>query len=278
MRKLLNCYPTGSMAMKIESPPNPFNRFFVSDAPMDRIRENGFGVIDAITLDTIHKPDGTSTSTNAELGFHGAVDDGFPAFVFLPVLLPVSTGTALPLSKSIAQGIPAPPEGKNWWPPLLFWMECIRYLLERNNGIPVTSTAPNSLFAGSKIILEEPEDWKFCCVKESIQIAFQVLLPENDPFLLAWPTMSAKQDQKLLGWYNKTKLTAEELASSTGATAPPSNSSNPIDLTVTRRSSLNLAMSPSRPRTRAAMTSSRAPPFLGSSLAAVLLPKTAVPT
>jgi hypothetical protein len=46
--------------------------------------------------------------------------------------------------------------------------------------------------------------------------------------------MSAKQDQKLLGWYNKTKLTAEELASSTCATAPPNNSSNPIDLTVTK--------------------------------------------
>jgi hypothetical protein len=71
-------------------------------------------------------------------------------------------------------------------------------------------------------------------MKESIQSNFQVLLLEHDLFLLAWPTMSAKQDVKLLGWYNKTKLTAEELASSTGATAPPNNASNPIDLTVTR--------------------------------------------
>jgi hypothetical protein len=184
--------------------------------------------------DTIHKPDGTSTNTNAELGFPGAVDDGLPAFVNLPVLLPVPTGTALPLSKSIAQGIPAPPEGKNWWPPLLFWMECICYLFERNNGNPVTSTAPNSLFAGGKIALEDLENWNSCCVKESIHITFQVLLPENDVFLLAWPTMSAKQDQKLLGWYNKTKLTTEELVSSPGATASANNSSIPIDLTVTK--------------------------------------------
>jgi hypothetical protein len=46
--------------------------------------------------------------------------------------------------------------------------------------------------------------------------------------------MSAKQDQKLLGWYNKTKLTAEELASSTGSAAPANNYSSPIDLTVTK--------------------------------------------
>jgi hypothetical protein len=30
-------------------------------------------------------------------------------FVNLPVLLPVPTGMALPISKSIAHGIPAPP-------------------------------------------------------------------------------------------------------------------------------------------------------------------------
>jgi hypothetical protein len=113
-------------------------------------------------------------------------------------------------------------------------MECIRYLFERNNGNPATSTAPNSLFASGKIALDDPENWNSCCVKESIHTTFQVLLPEHDLFLLAWPTMSAKQDQKLLGWYNKTKLTAEELASSAGATAPPKNSSNPIDLTVTK--------------------------------------------
>jgi hypothetical protein len=113
-------------------------------------------------------------------------------------------------------------------------MECIRYLFERNNGRPVTSTALNSLFAGGEIILEDPDNWNDCCMKESIHSNFQVLLPEHDLFLSAWPTMSAKQDQKLLGWYNKTKLTAEELASSTGATAPPNSSSNPIDLTVTK--------------------------------------------
>jgi hypothetical protein len=184
---LLSDNINGNVAWKIESPPNPFNHFFVSVTPMDRIRKNGLEVIDAITPDTIHKPDGTSTNTNAELGFPGAVDDGLPAFANLPVLLPVPTGTALPLSKSIAQGIPAPPEGKNWWPPLLFWMECIRYLFERNNGNPATSTAPNSLFAGGKITLEEPEDWKFGCVKESIQITFQVLLPENDLFFSLGP-------------------------------------------------------------------------------------------
>jgi hypothetical protein len=113
-------------------------------------------------------------------------------------------------------------------------MECIRYLFEHNNGNPVTSTAPNSLFASGEITLDDPENWKNSCVKDSIKTTFQVLLPEDDLFIQVWPTMSAKQDQKLLGWYNKTKLTAEELASSTGATAPANNSSNPIDLTVTK--------------------------------------------
>jgi hypothetical protein len=182
----------------------------------------------------IHKPDGTSTNTNAEMGFPRAMDEGLPAFVTLPVLFPVPPGKALPTSKSIADGIPPPPEGKNWWPPLLFWMECIRYLFERNNGRPVTSTAPNSLFAGGEIILEDPDNWNDCCMKESIHSNFQVLLREHDLFLLAWPTMSAKQDQKLLGWYNKTKLTAEELASTTGSATPANNASNPIDLTVTK--------------------------------------------
>jgi hypothetical protein len=113
-------------------------------------------------------------------------------------------------------------------------MECICYLFEHNNGNPVTSTAPSSLFASGEIAMKDPENWSSCCVKESIQTTFQVVLPENDHFLLAWPTMSAKQDQKLLGWYNKTKLTAEELALSSGATTPPNNSSNRIDLTVTK--------------------------------------------
>jgi hypothetical protein len=44
--------------------------------------------------------------------------------------------------------------------------------------------------------------------------------------------VSAKQDQKLLGWYNKTKLTAEELSTSTGATAAANNASN--NLTITK--------------------------------------------
>jgi hypothetical protein len=76
-------------------------------APIDRIKYSGFEVIEAITPDTIHKHDGTSTNTNAELGFPGAVDEGLPAFVTLPVLFPVPAGTTLPMSKSIAQGIPA---------------------------------------------------------------------------------------------------------------------------------------------------------------------------
>jgi hypothetical protein len=99
----------GNLAGKIESPPVPFERFFVSVAPMDRACASGFDVIETITPDSIHKLNGTSTNTNAKLGFPGAMDDGLPAFVALPFLLPVPTGMALPISKSIAHGIPAPP-------------------------------------------------------------------------------------------------------------------------------------------------------------------------
>jgi hypothetical protein len=88
---LLSDKINGNVAGKIEVPmaSNPFNRFFVSIAPIDRIKSSGFDVIEAVTPDVIHKPDGTSTNTNAELGFPGAMDEGLPAFVTLPVLFPV---------------------------------------------------------------------------------------------------------------------------------------------------------------------------------------------
>jgi hypothetical protein len=63
---LLSDKINGNVAGKIDNPHNPFDRFFVSMAPIDRIKSNGFEVFEAITPDTIHKPDGTSTNTNAE--------------------------------------------------------------------------------------------------------------------------------------------------------------------------------------------------------------------
>jgi hypothetical protein len=78
---LLSDKINGNVAGKIEVPmaSNPFNRFFFSIAPIDRIKSSGFDVIEAVTPDVIHKPDGTSTNTNAELGFPGAMDEGLPA-------------------------------------------------------------------------------------------------------------------------------------------------------------------------------------------------------
>jgi hypothetical protein len=128
---LLSDKINGNVAGKIEVPmaSNPFNCFFVSIAPIDHIKSSGFDVIEAITPDMIHMPDGTSTNTNAKLGFRGAMDEGLPAFVTLPVLFPVPPGKALPTSKSIADGIPPPPVGKKLVaaPPLLDGMNPLSF-------------------------------------------------------------------------------------------------------------------------------------------------------
>jgi hypothetical protein len=132
---LLSDKINGNVDGKIDSPPNPFNCLFVFVAP----------ILAPVVLKSLmpsHPTQSTSPMEHPPTPTPSWASLVPPAFVNLPVLLPVPTGTALPISKSIAHGIPAPPEGKNWWPPFLFWMECIHYLFKRNNGNPVTSTAP----------------------------------------------------------------------------------------------------------------------------------------
>ncbi|KAG7354493.1 hypothetical protein IV203_003849 [Nitzschia inconspicua] len=85
---------------------NPLDGFVVSIASIARICENSFAALENVTLDAVHKPNGTSTNSNAELGFPGAMDDDLPAFVLLPEMMPVPLGYSLPISAKISNGVP----------------------------------------------------------------------------------------------------------------------------------------------------------------------------
>ncbi|KAG7347849.1 hypothetical protein IV203_016554 [Nitzschia inconspicua] len=207
---------------------NPLDGFVVSIASIARIRENSFVALENVTPDAVHK---TSTNSNDELGFPGAMDDDLPAFVLLPEMMPVPLGYSLPISAKISNGVPPPPAGKAWWPPLPFWMEAMHYLFKHNGGKPVTTPTNNLLFTGNGVVLDEVHNWEKRCAKGSIHVEMVPLHPEHSLLTSTWPVISTKQDQKLLTWYNKTKLTAEELAASGSPLPAAGNPGSHFDLT-----------------------------------------------
>ncbi|KAG7344878.1 hypothetical protein IV203_032409 [Nitzschia inconspicua] len=160
---------------------NPLDGFVVSIA---RIRENSFVALENVTPDAVHKPNGTSTNSNAELGFPEAMDDDLPAFVLLPKMMLVPLGYSLPISAKISDGVPP--------------------LLQARHG------GPPSFFG-----------WKRCTTFSSIM---------------------------LLTWYNKTKLTVEELAASGSPLPAAGNPGSPFDLTKELISHLSSATKSAKDR------------------------------
>ncbi|KAG7362098.1 hypothetical protein IV203_025764 [Nitzschia inconspicua] len=93
---------------------NPLDGFVVSIASIARILENSFVALENVTPDAVHKPNGTSTNSNAELGFPGAMDDDLPAFVLLPKMMPVPLGYSIFLLKFFHPTIICATSGANF--------------------------------------------------------------------------------------------------------------------------------------------------------------------
>ncbi|KAG7346926.1 hypothetical protein IV203_005995 [Nitzschia inconspicua] len=107
----------------------------------------------------------------------------------------------------------------------------MHYLFKHNGGKPVTAPTNNLRFTGNGVVLDEVHNWEKRCAKGSIHVEMVPLHPDNSLLTSAWPVISAQQDQKLLTWYNKTKLTAEELAASGSPLPAGGNPGSPFDLT-----------------------------------------------
>ncbi|KAG7370071.1 hypothetical protein IV203_027817 [Nitzschia inconspicua] len=107
----------------------------------------------------------------------------------------------------------------------------MHYLFEHNGGKPVTAPTNNLRFTGNGVVLDEVHNWEKRCAKGSIHVEMVPFHPDNSLLTSAWPVISAQQDQKLLTWYNKTKLTAEELAASGSPLPAAGNPGSPFDLT-----------------------------------------------
>ncbi|KAG7354494.1 hypothetical protein IV203_003850 [Nitzschia inconspicua] len=124
----------------------------------------------------------------------------------------------------------------------------MHYLFERNGGKPVTAPTNNLLFTGNGVVLDEVHNWEKRCAKGNIHVKMVPLHPEHYLLTSAWPVISAKQDQKLLAWYNKTKLTAEELAASGSPLPAAGNLGSPFDLTKELFSHLSSATKSAKDR------------------------------
>jgi hypothetical protein len=98
---LLSHKINGNVAGKIDIPPNSFKCFFVSIAPLTAFAR---AALKSLTQSQLIQS--TSSMEHLPTPMPSRVS---LVFVNLPVLLPVPTGMALPISKSIAHGIPAPP-------------------------------------------------------------------------------------------------------------------------------------------------------------------------